>query len=177
VRSGLPAEWAGRLQGLIRGETDLAAISILELSCFLGERLLRDTDAASMAVSLEVRVPYLDHVLIESLTALDDRTRFEPVGAKRLLRRLALKDLDPAIFDRPKSGFVLPLDVWCRDSLLDQIADAFADRALCESVGVSSDALTRLLRAFVAGAPGMYWSRIWSLFILLWWSRQHGATR
>ena len=176
VPFGLPAEWASRLQRLIAGETDLAAISILELTCFLGERLLRDTDTVSMAMSLEIRVPYLDHVLIELLASLDDRTRFEPLGAKRLLRRLALKDLDPTIFDRPKTGFELPLDVWCRDSLLDQIADAFADRALCESVGVSSGALTRLLRAFIAGAPGISWSRIWSLFILLWWSRRHRVT-
>jgi asparagine synthase (glutamine-hydrolysing) len=177
LRSGLPADWAARLQRLIAEEGDLEAISTLELACFLGERLLRDTDAVSMAVSLEVRVPYLDHVLIEALAALDVRTRFQPLGDKRLLRRLALKDLDPTIFDRPKSGFELPLDIWCRDSLLSQITDAFADRVLCESVGLNSAAVTRLLRAFLAGAPGMSWSRIWSLFVLLWWSRRHRVTR
>jgi hypothetical protein len=57
------------------------------------------------------------------------------------------------------------------------MADAFADRALCDSLGVSSDALTRLLRAFLAGGTGMSWSRIWSLFILLWWSRKHRVTQ
>src|SRR5262249_36958158 len=99
VRSGLPTDRATELEHLIGGSTDLAAISTLELSCFLSERLLRDTDAASMAVSLEARVPLLDHVFIEALAGLDDGVRFNPIGRKQLLRDLALAELDPAIFD------------------------------------------------------------------------------
>src|SRR5205823_6674970 len=90
MRSGLPSARAAELDALIHEDTDLSAIAALELSCFLSERLLRDTDTASMAVSLEVRVPLLDHEVIESLSALDDRTRFSPIGRKQLLRDLAL---------------------------------------------------------------------------------------
>jgi asparagine synthase (glutamine-hydrolysing) len=177
TRSGVPTPRASELESLINGSASLSAISALEVSCFLSERLLRDTDTTSMAVALEVRVPLLDHVLIESLAALDDRTRFSPVGRKQLLRDLALSDLDPAIFDRPKSGFVLPLEVWCRKGLTDEISETFADRGLCEAVGVDADAIGRLWKAFRAGAPGLYWSRIWALFVLLWWSRRYQVSR
>jgi asparagine synthase (glutamine-hydrolysing) len=177
MRSGLPAARAAELESLISHSSPLAAISTLELSCFLSERLLRDTDTASMAVSLEVRVPFLDHEVIESLASLDDRTRFSPIGRKQLLRDIALGDLDPVIFDRPKSGFVLPFDVWCREGLKDEISGTFADRALCEAVGVEHSAVARLWRAYQAGAPGLYWSRVWAIFILLRWSRRHKVTR
>ena len=59
---GLPPQMHSHLRGMIAGDSALHAISKLELSCFIGQRLLRDTDAASMAVSLEARVPLLDHV-------------------------------------------------------------------------------------------------------------------
>ncbi len=173
VRSGLSAARAAELEELIGSSTDLSAISALELSCFLSERLLRDTDCASMAVSIEVRVPLLDHELIEALSALDDRVRFSPIGRKQLLRDLALPGVDPALFERPKSGFVLPLDVWCRGMLSDQITETMSDRALCESVGLNADTVARLWSAYQAGAPGLYWSRVWAVFILLRWSRRH----
>ena len=113
----------------------LHAISLLELSSFIGERLLRDTDAASMAVALEVRVPLLDHVLAETVAGLDPARRFEPLGRKQLLRDVALARLDPAIFDRPKSGFVLPIDTWARRRLQPQMEALFADAELARRVG------------------------------------------
>ena len=108
----------------IEGSGLLHAISVLELSSFVGERLLRDTDAASMAVSLEVRVPLLDHVLAETVAGIDPALRFLPARQKQLLRDVALTRLDPAIFDRPKSGFVLPIDTWARQRLQPQMEAA-----------------------------------------------------
>ena len=151
----------------------LGGISLLEQALFLGERLLRDTDAASMAVSLEVRVPLLDHTIVEALAMLRDKTRFMPLGQKRLLRELGLGGVDPSLFDRPKSGFVLPLGVWWRRQVKDVIDSTFADRELCAAVGLRSEAVGRLWRSYQEGAPGLYWSRVWSLFVLLDWCRTH----
>jgi asparagine synthase (glutamine-hydrolysing) len=153
-----------------------AAISNLELERFIGQRLLRDTDCASMAVSLEVRVPLLDHRLIEEASRIEQRRRFFPLGKKMLLREMALTKLDPKVFDRPKSGFVLPFERWMKNSLRDRIACMFADRQLAESVGLQPDAPLRLHRAFEAGAPGLYWSRVWALYVLMWWAKQYNAS-
>jgi asparagine synthase (glutamine-hydrolysing) len=170
---GLPRGRAQELTALISGSSSLHAMSTLELSSYIGERLLRDTDAASMAVSLEVRVPLLDHAVVECAAAIEPDARFHPLGRKMLLRRLAMPKLDPALFDRPKSGFVLPIEGWCRRMLKDEVAAMLADAGLCASVGFDPDAVGRLWRSFEAGAPGMYWSRIWAIYVLLWWCREY----
>lgn len=173
---GLPRDRASALAAAASRCSLLGAISLLEQSLFLGERLLRDTDAASMAVALEVRVPLLDHNIVESLASLVDTTRFEPLGKKKLLRDLGLSGIDPSIFERPKSGFELPLDVWCRRQLKDVLDSTFEDHGLCESVGLRPKAVGRLWRSYQEGAPGLYWSRVWSLFVLMRWCRDHGVS-
>jgi len=176
VEYGLPVDRARELERKASHCSLLGGISLLEQALFLGERLLRDTDAASMAVALEVRVPLLDHTIIEALARLRDTTRFAPLGQKRLLRKLGLSGVDPSLFDRPKSGFVLPLDIWCRRQLKGAIDSTFSDRELGAAVGLQPEAVSRLWRSYQEGATGLYWSRIWSLFVLLHWCRQHGVT-
>ncbi|MDD9938285.1 MAG: asparagine synthase (glutamine-hydrolyzing), partial [Myxococcales bacterium] len=173
VRDGMPIARAGELEALVAGQPDLHAISQLELSLFLGERLLRDTDTASMAVSLEVRVPLIDHEVVDALSHVPLARRFEPLQTKQLLRELAMPQLDPVLFDRPKAGFELPLDVWIRDELKGALNDTMNDRRLCAQLGLDGEAVARLLGAFLDDAPGLYWSRVWALYILLWWCREH----
>jgi len=176
TRAGLPLDRAQRLAAAVDGAPTLHGVSTLELASFIGERLLPDTDTTSMAVSLEVRVPLLDHRVVEAAASVATRRRFEPLGRKQLLRDLALGALDPALFDRPKQGFELPIAAWMRGELRAEITGVFEDRAACAAAGLDADAVARLWRAFVAGAPGLYWSRPWSLFALVWWCRRHGVS-
>jgi len=173
VVDGLSSAARFDLEAAVSGCSDLAAVSRLEQRCFLGERLLRDTDCTSMAVSLEVRVPLVDHALVAAAEAVDDRRRFEPVGRKQLLREIGLGGIDPALFERPKAGFELPFDDWIRGTLRERITSTFADDALCERVGLRASVLRRLWQAFLSGAPGIYWTRVWSPFVLLDWCRSH----
>ena len=170
---GLPAPVAEEWRRRLAGSDELHAVSLLELSSFVGERLLRDTDAASMAVSLEARVPLLDHVLAETVAGIDPARRFLPLRRKQLLRDLALGGLDQAIFERPKSGFVLPIDVWARRSLYPDMEAVFADPGLARQAGLRSDVVQTLWRSFVRGRPGIYWSRVWAIYVLLSWCRNH----
>ena len=61
-----------------------------------------------------IAIEILDHVLAATVAGLDPSRRFSPAGQKQALRDAALARLDPALFDRPKSGFVLPIDTWAR---------------------------------------------------------------
>jgi asparagine synthase (glutamine-hydrolysing) len=173
---GLPAPVADAWRERIDRSGLLHAISLLELSSFIGERLLRDTDAASMAVALEARVPLLDHVLAETVAGIDSDRRFSPLGRKQLLRDVALARLDPAIFDRPKSGFVLPIESWARRSLQPRMAALFADPELAGRAGLRGESVQTLWRSFVDGRPGLYWTRVWALYVLLWWCRTHDVS-
>jgi asparagine synthase (glutamine-hydrolysing) len=176
LEHGLPAAVAAEWRRRIEGSELRHAISVLELSSFVGERLLRDTDAASMAVALEVRVPLLDHVLAETVAGVDPARRFSPPGRKQLLRDIALSRLDPAIFDRPKSGFVLPIDSWARRRLRGQMEALFRDAALARQAGLDARSVETLWRSFAGGRPGLYWSRVWALYVLLSWCQVHDVS-
>jgi asparagine synthase (glutamine-hydrolysing) len=149
----------------------------MEQRLFLGERLLRDNDAASMAVSIEQRVPLVDQILYESADRLPDGLRFHPVGRKAILRRIGLEGLDPAIFERPKSGFVLPFDRWIRRGLRDVMDRTMRDPLAVRPAGLDPAAVERLWRAFLDGAPGMYWSRVWAVYVLIRWCHRNRVYR
>ncbi|MCO5165441.1 MAG: asparagine synthase (glutamine-hydrolyzing) [Planctomycetes bacterium] len=176
ARLGLPAPLRARLQAEARGRSLLSALSVLELRCFLGERLLRDSDAASMAVSLELRLPLVDHRVFEVVDRLPDPVRFSPLGRKEALRRAGLDGLDPALFERPKRGFVLPFEGWLRRGLGRAIDETLRDEAAARAVGLDGAAVARLWAAYQQGAPGMYWSRVWALYALLRWCQRHRVT-
>ena len=170
---GLPAAVAEIWRDRVRDQPLLHAISLLELSSFIGERLLRDTDAASMAVALEVRVPLLDHILLETVAGLDPAPRFTPVLKKLALRRAGLSRLDPSLFDRPKSGFVLPIADWTRNGLKPELDRLFSDTDLMRRIGLNSAAVQTLWSSYTSGKQGLHWSRVWSIYVLLAWCQCH----
>jgi asparagine synthase (glutamine-hydrolysing) len=170
---GLPVAVADLWRNRVRDQERLHAISLLELSSFIGERLLRDTDAASMAVALEVRVPLLDHVLCETVAGLDPALRFSPILKKMALRRAALGKLDPSLFDRPKSGFVLPIGDWTKRGLRAELDRLFADTELIGRVGLDAATVQTLWSSYTSGKRGLHWSRVWSIYVLLVWCRSH----
>jgi asparagine synthase (glutamine-hydrolysing) len=173
LQHGLTAEQLAASRALTGGQRTLHTVTLLELGSFIRERLLRDTDMASMAVSLEARVPLLDHAVIEAAAGVRQEERFLPLGRKEVLKRAALSRLDPKIFDRPKSGFVLPIDAWCRRGLRATMDQLYRDDGLCARAGVDAKAAGALWRSFQAGRPGIYWSRVWAIFVLLHWCARH----
>jgi asparagine synthase (glutamine-hydrolysing) len=173
---GLPQAMRERLRFETRSRSPLSAISVMEQRLFLGERLLRDTDAASMSASIEVRLPLVDHVLFENIDRLPDRERYLPLNKKALLRRIGLRGLDPQLFARPKAGFVLPFDRWIRTGLGKVMDATMRDPLAVKPSGLNADAVARLWRAFLDGAPGIYWSRVWALYVLIRWCQRSGAS-
>jgi asparagine synthase (glutamine-hydrolysing) len=173
LANGLPAQFSAQLRAEIAGRAPLAAISALEQRVFLGERLLRDTDATSMSASIEIRLPLVDQVLLEHIDRLPSASRYQPVRKKLALRRMGLRGLDPALFERPKSGFVLPYDRWLRSSLGQMIDGTMRDPVLIRPTGLDSTAVTRLWQAFLDGRPGLYWSRVWAIYAYVRWCHRN----
>jgi asparagine synthase (glutamine-hydrolysing) len=173
LADGLHPAMRKRVIAETRDRTPLSAISVMEQRLFLGERLLRDNDAASMAASLEQRVPLVDQLLFESVDRLPDELRFEPLGRKALLRRIGLRGLDPALFERPKSGFVLPFDRWIRQGLKKVMNETMRDPQAIAPCGLDPSAVARLWQAYIDGAPGLYWSRVWSVYVFIRWCHRN----
>lgn len=177
MMDGLPPDFVKRLEPETRGRSPLSAISVLEQRIFLGERLLRDNDVASMASSIEQRTPLVDQVLFDAVDRLPDHVRYNPIRKKAILRRIGLRGLDPQVFERPKQGFVLPFDRWIRQGLKSSMDQTLRDPAMVAPVGLDPEAVARLWRAFIDGAPGLYWSRVWAIYVLIRWCHKHRVFR
>lgn len=177
LADGLSTSMRKRIIAECRDRTPLSAISIMEQRLFLGERLLRDNDAASMASSVEQRVPLVDQIFFESVDHLPDAARYQPLGRKMMLRRIGLRGLDPALFERPKSGFVMPFDSWIRRGLKKAMEETLLDPWAVAPVGLDPAAVERLWRGFLDNARGTYWSRVWSIYVLIRWCHRNRVFR
>ena len=169
---GLPLAMHSRLLSETHARSALAVVSVLEQRLFLGERLLRDTDATSMAASIELRMPLVDQVVVEHANQLGDQDRFSPLGQKSVLRRVALRGLESDAFELPKKPFVLPYDRWLRRGMSKVVDQMMRDPVAIAPTGLNPDAVTRLWLAFLDGAP-IYWSRVWAIYVLIWWCHRH----
>ena len=96
-------------------------------------------------------MPLVDQVLLESVDRLPDPARYQPLGQKAVLRRIGLRGLDPALFERPKSGFVLPFDRWIRRGLKDAMDQTLRDPQAIAPVGLDPVAVGRLWTRFPRG--------------------------
>lgn len=173
LRFGLSKQLYEQLEAETRGRSAVSAISIIEQRLFLGERLLRDNDGASMAASIEQRLPLVDQVLFEQVNRLPDSVRYDPIGRKAILRRIGLGGLDPQIFERKKTGFVLPFDRWIRRGLRSAMDETLRDASAVRQAGLEPVAVERLWNAFLGGGSGIYWSRIWAVYVLVRWCHKN----
>ncbi|MGH8164003.1 MAG: asparagine synthase (glutamine-hydrolyzing), partial [Rhodanobacteraceae bacterium] len=110
-RAGLPNE-SMSLDRSVALPDDFARISWAELTGYMRRMLLRDSDQMSMAVSLELRVPFLDHELVEYSLGLPAAEKRRYPGVKGLLVEACRDLLPPAVYQRPKRGFALPMQKW-----------------------------------------------------------------
>jgi asparagine synthase (glutamine-hydrolysing) len=134
-----------------------------ELSTYTQNQLLRDTDVMSMAHSLEVRVPLLDHRLVEAVLRLPARAHRGSDGPKPLLAA-ALGDALPPLIRarRDKQGFVFPFDRWMRGPLRPRL-EAMIDES-ASSPWLRRESVQRIWSDYQAGRA--QWSRAWALAIL-----------
>ncbi len=141
---------------------DFARISWAELAGYMRRMLLRDADQMSMAVSLELRVPFLDHALVEYVLGLPAAEKKRPGNAKMLLVE-ACRDLLPvSVYDRPKRGFTLPMKEWMTGPLESFVADGL--RAAIERELLPAPFVDEMVLAFRSGR--LQWTRLWSIVVL-----------
>ena len=170
-RAGLPVSTSA-FDYPVELPDDFARISWAELTGYMRRMLLRDADQMSMAVSLEMRVPFLDHELVEYVLGLPAAVKQSGPRPKGLLIE-ACRDLLPAsVYDRPKRGFALPMNTWMRGPLA-----SFVEEGLDEATS------RQLLRAeFIAEMRGLFqhdqlhWTRLWSIVVLGHFARRRQLT-
>jgi asparagine synthase (glutamine-hydrolysing) len=81
------------------------------------------------------------------------------------------------LFERPKSGFVLPFDRWIRRGLRGAMDQTLRDPEAIAPAGLDPAAVGRLWQAYLDGAPGMYWSRVWAVYVFIRWCHRNKVFR
>ena len=166
--------WRERMRETARQARQLdsfTSVSCFELQSYMVNTLLRDTDTASMANSLEVRVPFLDHRLVEFVGRLPKSVKFTPEVPKSLLVE-ALSDLLPEeVIGQSKRTFTLPWDVWLRGALGVRLSQELSNLTPPLRRYVNPRAVRGAWQNFVIGQTN--WSRPWSLYVLNEWVRHH----
>ncbi len=137
----------------------------------LPDQVLAFVDRLSMAHSVEVRPPFLDHRLVELVAGLPGSLKIKGGRVKHILKE-AVADLLPAeLLARPKEGFIMPVNEWLIGSLKDYVQATLAPERLARHGLFRPEAIRQLLASHYAGGAD-HGNRIWNLLMLqLWWER------
>jgi asparagine synthase (glutamine-hydrolysing) len=146
----------------------LSRLMLVDLKTYLPDTMLTKVDRASMAVSLEVRVPLLDHRVVEYTSKLPESLKFKNGRAKYLLKKLLARYVPARLFERPKMGFTVPINRWLHNELKELLLDNLSSERL-KSEGLFNQALVeKKLREHLSGQFNHYLC-LWPLLMWEMW--------
>ena len=135
---------------------------------YLPDAMLTKVDRASMANSLEVRVPLIDHRVIEFTAGLPEHYKYRNGNGKYLLKRLLAKYLPVSLFERPKMGFGVPIDRWLRYELKDLLLDYLSPGRIDAEGLFDSRFIEKKIKEHLSGQVNHQY-RLWSLLMWQMW--------
>jgi asparagine synthase (glutamine-hydrolysing) len=153
----------------------VAAVARMESAHYMRNVLLRDSDATSMARSLELRVPFLDRRVMDLAFAVPGNVRMPGPPNKHLLRLAFRRFLRPDILRQGKRGFVLPIRRWMQTSLRDICEDSLT--RLRGSGLVNPNKVDLLWNKFIADPESRVWTRAFMMVVLGQYLRNCGQDR
>jgi asparagine synthase (glutamine-hydrolysing) len=163
-----PTALAGPLPPAVT--SPLAELTYLDMVSYLPDDILVKVDRASMGVSLEVRVPMLDHRLIELAASLPDAVRVREGKQKWILRQVLHRYVPAAMVDRPKMGFGVPMEAWLRGPLRSWARDLLAPDAVAADGFLDAVSVAALLEAHLARREDAQ-APLWNVLVFQSWLR------
>jgi asparagine synthase (glutamine-hydrolysing) len=160
----------------LRYDDSINKILMADTRLVLPNDMLYKVDLMSMANGLEVRVPFLDHNLVQFALSIPQKYKINPKEQKIILRDI-LKDLLPGtLHQRPKHGFEVPLLNWFRKDLKTLIRkDLLADHFIVEQGIFDSGSIKKLKKKLYSTNPGDAHAHIWALIVFQsWWKKYLG---
>ncbi len=162
---GLPAGQFASMRRMVQSRADADAIGLLEMRRYMGQQLLRDSDAMGMAHGLEIRMPFLDTGFSASALMLDASARVPSSTPKQRFVQCLSDWLPSETARRRKQGFLLPIQQSMLGPVRAQVADCLGRMERFGSL-VDMDVVRRQWHEFCRRPQRLGWTRPWSLFVL-----------
>ncbi|MCE3278821.1 MAG: asnB [Bacteroidetes bacterium] len=163
-----------QIDNVKRDLTSMEKQAIFDLNFYLQDDLLAKVDRASMNFSLETRVPYLDHRIIEFALNLSPDLKYKNGTTKYLLKEILYQYIPERFFDRPKQGFAIPLEGWLHKELRFLIEENLSQSVIERFGFVNYQHVQNLKEQFFQGKNYLY-NRIWILIVLHKWLLKHSS--
>ncbi len=141
-----------------------------DFQVLLADDYLVKVDVASMAASLEVRPPMLDHAFIESAWTLPDNYKLRRGDRKWILKRIAARSVPPEVIYRPKRGFAMPMRIWWRGRLATLLRELMRD-SRCADLGWINPASVERCITEHCSREAEHDTRLWLILWLELWAR------
>jgi asparagine synthase (glutamine-hydrolysing) len=145
-------------------ECPLSLVQYLDIKTYLPGDILTKVDRASMAHALEVRVPLLDHKLVEWMAGLQPEMKLKGREGKFIFKKALEKHLPDDILYRPKMGFAVPLSSWFRGPLKNRVREALLGEAMTQCGLFNVSFLKEMVDQHQSGMRD-YSASIWSLLM------------
>jgi len=150
----------------------LEKLKLLDTMTYLPDDILTKVDRSSMAVSLEVRVPILDHRIVEFSWMLPKEIQLKKNQTKWILRQVLKKYLPEKLFNRPKMGFGVPLDSWLRKDLKDWASHLLSDEVFKKYDLLKKDDIQLMWREHQSAEKNWQYP-IWNVLMLHSWAEEY----
>jgi asparagine synthase (glutamine-hydrolysing) len=161
----------GAYFGQVADASPLSRMLYVDSKVWLPEDLLLKADKMTMATAVELRVPFLDHKLVEYIAALPDDMKVRHYQGKWLLRQLIGSQIPPSILHRTKKGFPMPAETWLRFELRDFVRDTLLARDSACRGFFDAQAIEEIVNLQERGKFSGY-QEVWSLMVFEFWHKQ-----
>jgi len=157
-------------------DSSITANLLNDLKLVLPNDMLTKVDLMSMAHGLEIRVPFLDHNIVEFAFSLPDAMKITPKIQKKVVQEAFRSWIPNEIYNRPKKGFEVPLLKWFRTEMRSLINDDLLNDKFIATQGIFSvDAIKKLKSQLFSHNPGDAHAHIWALIVFQWWWKKEIA--
>ena len=174
-QAGSPSIAGGRgLPDIGASAPDPTRIMLADALGYLPDDILTKVDRASMAVSLETRVPFLDHRVAATAARIPVGMQVDGGTGKQLLRKLLYRELPRQLFERPKTGFAVPVGQWIKGPLRSWAEDLLDEKAIADGGWIDPGLVRRRWRDHLSGRRDST-AGLWAIMMFQAWLREEAS--